>query len=424
MNVENSKEKNLIWQVGLPWVLVTLFYAYQYILRTSFGWMEHELRTDFVLTAQQFGQMGAWSLYAYALLQIPVGFIVDRIGVKKTVLGSVVICLGGIYLFTISSTFSVALLSRILIGAGSACAFMCALKIVTDGMPIRLRGYFLGITLAVGTIVPMIISRPFISLAEHSGWRQALQMVGVLGLLLLVLIYFIAPKHDSRNTTLKNNSLKKEFYKDFWIIIKDSRIILYALLAIGLYTPLAALADLWGTAFFREKYLLTRADAAFASTTLYVGLGLGSIILPGLCTKENRLNRAIQICLIGLLLLFSIVLYGPVFDQFQLAFCLMAIGFLSGAEMMCFSGATMYSTPSNSGLTIGIVNTFNMLAGAILDQTIGVGLDFQWKGLMSEEGIRLYSKEQYVLALSVLIVVIGLCAIGSLFLKQKRQKQG
>jgi len=423
MKLEN-KEKNLLGQTVCAWALVTLFFSYQYVLRMSTGWMIHELRTDFNLTAEQFAQVGAWAMYAYALLQVPVGFIVDRIGVKKTVLGSIVICLGGTYLFTIAPTFAVAKFSRILVGAGSACAFMCALKIVADSMSMRLRGYFLGATLALGVIGPMIVSRHFVGLVEQAGWRQALQIAGLFGLPLLVLIYFIVPKQDFKNTAFKDKAFK-EVYKDFLIIIKDSRIILYAFLAIGLYTPLAVLSDLWGTVFFREKYLLTKADAAFTSTIMYVGLGLGSIILPGLCAKENRLNRAIQICLIGFLVLFSVVLYGPVFDRFQLTFLLITMGFFCGAEMMCFSGATLYSTPSNSGLTIGVVNTLNMLAGAVLEQAIGAGLDFQWEGLMSEEeGIRLYTKEQFVIALSILIVVIGLCAIGSLFLKKKRKQQG
>lgn len=414
-----TQEKNNVWQIGCAWAVVALFFSYQYVLRMSSGWLVHELRPEFHLTAEQFAQVGAYTMYAYALLQIPVGFIMDKIGVKKTVLGSLCICLVGTYLFTTATTFESVKLSRFLVGAGSACAFMGALKIVADSMPFKIRGYFLGATLAVGTLGPLLVLKPFMWYVDQFGWRKVLQVITLLGVVLMLAIYFILPKSAKAN--LSHRGGFKSFLNNFLSIVKDWRIMLYAFLAIGLYTPLSALADLWGTSFFGTKYMFSTLDAALSGTMMYVGLAIGSVILPGLCVKEVQFNRAIQICLIGFLVLFSIVLYGPVVDRFQLMLLLVVMGFFCGAEMMCFSGATLYSTPANSGLTLGVVNTLNMLAGAILEQMIGVGLDFQWDGAYGQENLRIYSTEQYVTALSMLIAVIGLCAIASLFLKQRRQ---
>lgn len=89
--------------------------------------------------------------------------------------------------------------------------------------------------------------------------------------------------------------------------------------------------------------------------------------------------------------------------------------------MMCFAGATLYTTPDNSGLTIGVVNTLNMLGGAILQQAIGTGLDFQWKGYVDADGIRQYTTSQFVASLSLLILIIGLCVISSLWLRDKKK---
>ncbi|MDP4840199.1 MAG: hypothetical protein NWR43_01255, partial [Alphaproteobacteria bacterium] len=60
-----------------------------------------------------------------------------------------------------------------------------------------------------------------------------------------------------------------------------------------------------------------------------------------------------------------------------------------------------------------------MLGGALLQQLIGFGLDWQWSGTLSENNIRLYSTQEFVFALSALLVVIFICSLASLGLKKR-----
>lgn len=416
---QDDNKQNLIGAY-LGWAVVAVFFFYQYILRVSPGVIIEELRREFSLTADQFATLGSYYLYAYSLLQIPLGFIVDKIGVRKTVLASIFLCMSGAYLLTIAPNFAIAKLSRVIVGAGSAAAFMCALKIVADRIPAGKRGYLMGGTLALGTIGALTAGKPFVWLVDDYGWRNAVNVTVLLGFALLILVAIFVPKRDANRPTLKD-AKSGALMGDLLGILKNRKIMLYAFLAIGLYTPLSALADLWGTAFIKEKFELSRAEAAHTSMMMYVGLALGSFVLPGLCEQKHRLNRAIQICGVGLLVLFTIILYGPKFSPNQLTLLLIVLGFFCGAEMMCFAGATLYTTPDNSGLTIGVVNTLNMLGGAILQQAIGTGLDFQWKGYVDADGIRQYTTSQFVASLSLLILIIGLCVISSLWLRDKKK---
>jgi hypothetical protein len=80
-----------------------------------------------------------------------------------------------------------------------------------------------------------------------------------------------------------------------------------------------------------------------------------------------------------------------------------------------------YSTKKNSGEVLGVVNTFNMLGGGILQQFIGIGLDFQWNGEIDEFGTRAYSSEQFINSLSILSLVIIFCCIVSMKLIKSRK---
>lgn len=418
--IKQYEHENII-VAYFAWASVALFFFYQYILRVSPGVMIHEIRHDFGLTADQFGTLGSFYLYAYALLQIPLGIIVDRIGVRRTIIGSILLCLGGSTLMAYSHVFFLAQLSRIMIGAGSASAFMCSLKIIADRLPPGRRGFLMGATLTLGTVGALVAGKPLVLLLDHFGWRSTMLCTTVVGLFILLFTFIFLPKRAKDRPTLAQESIQS-VGRNVGSVIKNGRIMLYAFLAIGLYTPLSALADLWGTAFLMQKFVLPRAEAAHTVMMMYVGLAIGSLFMPWLCEKYKILDRAIQICGLGILTLFAFLLYGPEVNSTQLTLLLISLGFFCGAEMMCFTGALLYSTPDNSGVTIGVVNTLNMLGGAILQQFIGYSLDFQWSGPLDEKGIRIYNSHQFIVALSVLTIVVLLCCFASLKLVRKKQK--
>jgi sugar phosphate permease len=147
---------------------------------------------------------------------------------------------------------------------------------------------------------------------------------------------------------------------------------------------------------------------------MYLGLAFGSLILPWLCEKYNYLNRAIRLCSVAIMLAFAFILFGPLVNITLLSLVLSALGFFCGAEMMCFTGAVHFTTRENSGMTIGVVNTLNMLGGALLQQGIGWLLDKQWHGEFDAHQVRLYDTSDYVWALSLLLVVVIICAVISL----------
>ncbi len=408
----------MIVRAYFAWSAAALFYFYQYILRVSPGIMVTELRQDFQMTAEQFSSLGAFYLYAYSILQIPLGILIDRIGVRRTVMGSALLCILGTVTLAMSEHLWMVQVSRILIGAGSACAFMSSLKIAADWLPQGKRGFLIGATLTLGTIGALTAGKPVVWLIDAFGWRQTVMITAILGVAILAVIFMTLRLPDVKKDT-KQSPSASEIAKVIWQIICNQRIMIYAVLAVGLYTPLSVLADLWGTAFLMQKYGLNRGDAAQTSMMMYAGLAIGSLLLPWACEKWNVLDGAIKLCGLAILLTFSVILFGPNISMLSLSMLLVLLGVFCGAEMMCFTGAINYTTRENSGMTIGVVNTLNMLGGAILQQGIGYLLDAQWHGDYDAHQVRVYSTHEFVLSLSLLLAVIVGCCLISLKLTSK-----
>ncbi len=401
----------------LAWISVALFYFYQYILRVSPGVIIDQLTQEFNLRAEEFATLGAFSLLAYSVLQIPLGIIVDKIGVKKTVLVSILLCISGSYLFATAQKFWVAQFSRVLIGAGSASAFMCSLKIIADHFPPGKRGLLMGATLTLGTIGALISGKAIIYIMDNSSWRHVLLASAFLGIIIFVLA-FIFISHEKETSKIRlNHHPFPVVIKNVIAIFKNKNILIYAVLAIGLYIPLSVFTDLWGIAFLKQKFHLNQTSATNIALMMYLGLGIGSLVLPWLCEKFDTLNIAILVCGFMVLFIFSYLVYGPHLSESALSIFLVVLGFFCGAEMMCFTGALQFSKQENSGEIIGVVNTLNMLGSAVLQQLIGTALDLQWDQTYDDFGIRQYPAPHYINALSILIGVLAFCCAISFMLK-------
>jgi MFS family permease len=394
----------------IAWFSISLFYFYQYILRVSPGIMIVELRQIYKLTAEEFSSLGAIYLYAYSLLQVPLGFVLDRLGVRRVMAVSILMCIGGTCLFAFATTVGMLQIARFCIGMGSAPAFICALKLVSDHLSAKDQGLFMGATLAIGTVGALLSGKFFVSLLETIGREDSLLLCAGVGVLILLIVLGCVPSFQKKETRLSQGAYM-QLREGLGAIAQRKEILLYAFIAISVYTPLCVLADLWGTAFLMEKFELNRADAAQITLYMYGGLTVGSLLLPWFSLKWGRLRETIQVCSVGIIGALLMLLYIDTLTSGQLTVLLTLIGIFCGAEMICFAGAAQLSSVSHSGLSLGVVNTLNMLGGAVIQQAIGWYLDFQWQGVYGKDGARAYGPDELTAAFLILIVIMAACTL-------------
>ena len=405
----------------IAWIAVTIFYFYQYILRVSPGIMVHEIRLSFLVKAEEFATLGSIYLILYSILQIPLGILVDRFGVKKIISTSVTFCIIGSFLASIATNFIIMQLSRVIIGAGSASAFMISLKIIADNFSPGKRGFLMGATLTLGTVGAIFSSKIVVIMLENFHWQYIWRASAFSGIAILVIcIIFVPSKKEKVYKNVPYTKKKKNVLLNVLQIVKDKNVIIYSILAIGLYTPLTAIADLWGVAFIGVKFGFDKNIAANTTIILYLGLAIGSILLPWFFERNSLLNIGIKWSIFIILLSFAIILYGPKLNIYTLNILLIIIGIFCGSEMMCFTAALKYAHQNNSGEIIGIVNTLNMLGGAFLQQSIGQLLDINWDGIIDQHGIRIYSLHNFTVSLSSMIILIFCCWLISLVLDKKQ----
>jgi len=385
------------------WGAIVLFYFYQYIIRILPNIIINDIVSDFQLNANQFATLGAFYLYAYSLVQIPVGLLADKYGVKKITLLSILMCILSSYMFVHTSNFYILQLSRILQGLGSACSFLCALKIVTDMFPSKKIGLFSGLTGSIGCIGAVFAGKPLAELIASCGIINSVYLASILGWISfsIVLMCLLFSK-DNKTKSLDINILKEGLKYGF----TNKMVWIFGIVSIGIYSPVSVLADFWATGFFTTKFNITVPEAGFYITVLYIGMTVGNTLMPGLFSSKIR--QALIVLPTILVVLMSVIFYCETVPFMTILVIL--IGFFTGIEILCFTGGMAYSTPTNSGIIIGILNTLNAIGAAFGQQVVGSLMDLKWNGQLNDLGVRIYSSEDYSFALSSLsaMIIIGI----------------
>jgi MFS family permease len=156
--------------------------ALTYVDRICIMQVREDIQRDLGLSAVQFGYVFSAFSLAYALFEIPSGWLGDRIGPRR-VLGRIVICWSAFTALTGSAwNYASLWIFRFLFGAGEAGAYPNMARASKNWFPFRERGFAQGMVWmfarwggAVAPLVIMVLAYPF-------GWRGAFFLLGVIGL--------------------------------------------------------------------------------------------------------------------------------------------------------------------------------------------------------------------------------------------------
>lgn len=182
----NSRRSWLVFAVGV------FAYMAAVMQRTTLGVAGVDAADRFDTTAALLSSLAVVQLIIYAALQIPIGLLIDRVGPKFLICtGSAVMVVGQVTL-AFAPDISIAIVARILVGAGDAAVFISLIRLINSWFQGRLVPQLSQWTGNIGAIGQILSAVPFAWLLHQAGWSvafsaaAALSFVGfVLGLALL-----------------------------------------------------------------------------------------------------------------------------------------------------------------------------------------------------------------------------------------------
>ena len=162
--------------------------------------------TELGLVGQQYklGWLSSGLFLAYGLCAPLWGFVVDRIGARKTAAISLVVWALTCFWSAVASSYESLLFSRIVLGAGEAALYPITLALVAHWFALKERGRATAFWW-IGTMIgPMLVGLIVTGLVVAVGWRWQFDAMGLLALALplpmvLVLVRDKPQDHPAAN---------------------------------------------------------------------------------------------------------------------------------------------------------------------------------------------------------------------------------
>lgn len=408
----SSKEKTTIKTFSwFMWFCGAVFYLYQFVLRVSPTVMVQEIRADLGLQNGDLGVLISYYYNGYAWFQIPAGFLLDYMGPRRPIVLATAMCGTGCLLFGFGEGLFLMSIGRLLMGVGSAFAFLSALKIANLWFPTKMLPLIVSLTLLMGSFGATIAGVPLSMLIDAFGWRGTILIFGAIGFALMIASYVIVHDHPVHADKTKPINWGK-MLTDFGILIRSPQTWVFGLFGFCMYVPLSGFGDLWGTTYIMTAYSLPKLQSSACTSAFYLGVGLTG---PFLAAVSNFLGTHRQVMRwtsfiggIG----FVNLLFGVSLPYWLIAPYLFVLGGLVAGQFLAFTSVSVLNPPKLSGRATGVYNMFSMLSGVVFQPVIGSILDF-----CVPEGGKL-TTEAFQYGLSVVPIVLFVSFLLTFLMKE------
>lgn len=413
----NSAKSWLVFWVGV------FAYIAAVMQRSTLGVAGVSAVERFDASASAFSSLAVLQLVVYAGMQVPIGVLIDRLGPRVLIAFGLVFLVVGQVVLAFSPTISVAVLGRILVGAGDAAIFVSVMRLVTSwfaGPVVPQLSQWMGNLGQAGQILSAI---PFAWLLNAVGWTPAFLAAASLVALALVLALAVirdrpvesAEPHRVSNLREALSQLKMSFRRPgtqlgFWAhYVTQSSGTVFSLL--------------WGYPFMVYGMGLSESTAA---AMLLVIVGSGVLIGPLLGLLSARYPYRRSNLVLGIVIAIGVVwtalLLWPGSPPFWLLVVLLVVLGAGGpGSLIGFDFARTFNPVRVLGSANGVVNVGGFLATFVMMFLIGLILDSQ-AGPGAAPG-ELYSLDSFRLAFLVQYLVIGFGVVMLLIARRRTRRR-
>jgi len=203
-DIELSQRSTL--RAAIVWGLAVIFYFYELMLLVSPSVMMDDLAITFKTSAEQLGSLAAFYYYAYALMQIPVGLLMDRFGPRILLTLAAAFCAVGCLIFGSAHSLLIAQIGRFVMGVGGSFAVVGCLKLASLWFPVNRFAFLTGIMVAVGMMGGVFGQAPIAKIVMSIGWRDTVLLGAVAGMILSLIIWFVISNHPFHKNFLENHT--------------------------------------------------------------------------------------------------------------------------------------------------------------------------------------------------------------------------
>ncbi len=257
-------------------------FVLSHFLRSAPAVIAPNLRDELALTPAELSNLPAAIFLGAALMQLPVGVLLDRFGPRRTMAGFLVGAALGTFLFAASQNIVSLTLALFLIGCGAAPIFMGIIVLLTRWVARDRLATATAISIAVGGGGMLLSASPFAAATEAFGWRGTLFAVGLVALAVAVALFFVVRDRPADASAAVSGETLFETILGLRLVLRDWRIYSFAAVTAASVGTLVTVRNLWIGPYLNDVFdldIVARGHVIFIVSVawLFSALGYGPL---------------------------------------------------------------------------------------------------------------------------------------------------
>lgn len=397
-------------------ILMALFLCFEMGLQVSPAVMTKDLGIDLHLNSFDLGIMSGIYFVTYSIMQIPSGLMYDRLNFVKVVGTAILICGIGAGLFALSQSLLSGAIARMLMGLGSAFAFLSVLTTAARYFRPQYFAMLAGIAQLLAALGAIGGELPIAWLNKNIGWRHSFIFFMIFSFILVVTIVFAFRGMD-KNAQLPEES--EPIRQSLKAILKNTQTWLIGCYALLNWAPMTAFASLWGVPFLMTKFSLSLTEAASLMSLVWLGVGLSSPIIGALSDFISKRKIILILTALTGALSFLILILAHHLSVPSLAILLFTAGIGSSGQVLSFAVVKDFTSKARTSAAIGFNNMAVVASGIIMQPLIGRLVQMNNTSTTPHE----YSLSAFEISMWLLPLCHILCVLIALFLIREHYKK-
>lgn len=344
------------------WAVMVFTWITNYSVRVGLAPALIPIMKEFNLTYAQGGLLATAFFYAYTMMQLPAGYLGDRLG-KKTIIVLATAWWGLMSLFTgFTRSFPMLFMARFLTGVGQGSLFSNDRPIIAAYTPREKMGMGQGISF-IGLGIGMTLGILFAGMITDSfGWRYIFIFYSIPSFLAALLVFVKIKEPQAR--AVSPGSERKVPYRlvftspDLWLFSLAGIAAIYCLWVLGVWAP----------AMFKEIGVKELAESSVYSSLLGIA-AIPGLILTGMVTDalvKRGMGRKVVIAAEFVAIAVLMALIGLAVSMRASALTLSVLVFVAGLFLWGIWAPAYALLPDIVpreilGTAYGLINTIHFL---------------------------------------------------------------
>jgi predicted MFS family arabinose efflux permease len=255
---------------------IMLAFSLSQFFRSAQALLAGPLREELAVTPEQLGLISGSFHFAFALMQIPVGVLLDRYGPRLTNGFLTVITVIGVFVFANAQSVLGLMTGQAVIGIGCSAAFMSALVLAARWTAPEKFAAASGLIVSFSLMGVLASATPLATLVEAYGWRTVYYGLAGIALIAVVLDFILVrdnpPGHAAH---AQRGESVMDVLRGMMSVWSNRQVWLLSGVAFFSYPTILTVRGLWGGPYLHDVFDLGAVEVGNILLVMTIGMIIG-----------------------------------------------------------------------------------------------------------------------------------------------------